>query len=467
MNSDISKINLAPKTLEEAIEVIRLLIQMNLEQKKEIDSLREKLNTNSNNSSLPPSRDLKKKKKNNKLKSLRKRGAQPGHKANQRMIIPEEQVDEFFVCKPDELCSCGGNIELQNNFHKHQVFEIPVPKFHVIEYRIYKGCCNQCHLRFSGQLPKGVSWKGFGTRAHAMVTLLTSKYRLSKRLVRAWFHDVYKMPICIGSVSNVEHTVSESLAFAHQEIETVIRNEKIVHIDETGHKECYKNAWAWLMSTPKATYFKLHKSRGKKIAKELIGNFHGRTIISDRYPAYDYLPEVNHQVCWAHLKRDFQKISERPGIIGQIGRALLKTYARLFYFWKTECDPDLNYSKKQKRRLRYFKNKMLRWLRIGASCKHDKTARTCQNILDCSKSLWRFFEVPGVAPTNNHAERQLRPLVISKKLTFGTQSERGSRYIERIFSVVSTCKQQGKDVLSFIVDLVFSQFCNEPAPSFF
>ncbi|MBI2252443.1 MAG: transposase, partial [Armatimonadetes bacterium] len=65
---------------------------------------------------------------------------------------------------------------------------------------------------------------------------------------------------------------------------------------------------------------------------------------------------------------------------------------------------------------------MLKWLRMGSYCSHEKTARTCQNILGFSKSLWHFFEMPGVSPTNNHAERQLRPLVISKKLTFGTQS---------------------------------------------
>ena len=221
------------------------------------------------------------------------------------------------------------------------------------------------------------------------------------------------------------------------------------------------------MSTSKATYFKLHKSRGKKVAKELIGNFHDRIIISDRYPAYNYLPEINHQVCWAHLKRDYQKISERADMIGKIGRSLLRAYARLFHFWKNECNAELIYSKKQKKRLNYLKNKMLKCLKIGASCNHDKTARTCQNTLECSKSLWRFLDVPGVSPTNNHAERQLRPLVISKKLTFGTQSDRGSRYIERIFSIVTTCNQQGRDALKIIVDQVHSYFCGVAAPSFF
>ncbi|HEN4771467.1 TPA: transposase, partial [Legionella pneumophila] len=173
---------------------------------------------------------------------------------------------------------------------------------------------------------------------------------------------------------------------------------------------------------------------------------------TDRYSAYDFLPDRNRQVCWAHLKRDFQKISERPGVPGKIGKKLLKAYERLFKFWKTEYDPNILSFKKPRKRFRYFKARLLRHLREGSRCTHKATARTCTNILESVDSLWNFFEIPNVPPTNNHAERQLRPLVISKKLTFGTQSERGSRFIERIFSVAATCKQQQKDVLVFIMD---------------
>jgi hypothetical protein len=189
--------------------------------------------------------------------------------------------------------------------------------YEVTEYRIYKGYCTSCHINYEGKLPNGVSKKGFGPRAHGMASLLTSKYRLSKRLVK------------------------------------------------------------------------------------------------------------------------------------------------LFGFWKTEYQIELALSKKQKRRLRYFKNKMLKWLIIGTYCGHDKTARTCKNILDFSNSLWHFFEIKHVPPTNNHAEQQLRPLVISKKLTFGTQSDRGSRFIERIFTLFMTCKQQSRDILTFLVEAVQKYFLGE------
>jgi transposase len=134
----------------------------------------------------------------------------------------------------------------------------------VTEYQIYKGQCSVCRKKYTGELPSDVSGKGFGPRAQAMVSLLTSKYRLSKRLVQAWFQDVYKMPICLGSVSNIEHTVNQSLKVIHEEVAELVKTAEVVHVDETGYKECHKSGWAWIASTPSQTYFMLNKSRGKK-----------------------------------------------------------------------------------------------------------------------------------------------------------------------------------------------------------
>jgi len=464
MEIELDKINLAPKTLEEASETIVHLVKIIIELKKENDWLREQLNNNSNNSSLPPSRDLKKKKKIN-VKSGRKRGGQLGHKRWQRSIIPAEKVDAIVDCKPAVVCECGGTIKLKDKAQIHQVYEIPQPKYEITEYRIYKGCCETCHVTHKGQLPAGIGVKGFGVRAQAMLSLLTSKYRLSKRLVQSWFRDVYQMPICLGSVSNVERTVSQSLKRIHEEVFSAVQAEKIIHVDETGHKECNRSGWAWIASTPQYTYFMLNKSRGKKVAKEIIGDPQGRMIITDRYSAYNYLPSESHQICWAHLKRDFQKIAERPDKPGQIGNKLLKCYRLLFNFWKTAYKQGAELCKKQAKRLRRFKNRMLRWLVIGTECGHNRTARTCENILKFQHSLWHFFDNHQISPTNNHAERQLRPLVISKKLTFGTQSNGGSRFIERIFTVVTSCKQQGRDVLTFVTEAIQNAFSDKKAPS--
>lgn len=196
------------------------------------------------------------------------------------------------------------------------------------------------------------------------------------------------MPLCLGSVSNIEHTVSQSLQEIHQDIKEQVHASKTIHLDETGHKECSKNGWAWIMNTLEATYFKLARSRGRKIAKELIGDFRGHVYVTDRYSAYDFLPDKNRQVCWAHLKRDFQKISERAGVSGKLGKKLLKAYERLFKFWKTEYDSNMRSFKKPRKRLRYFKARLLRHVREGMRCEHKATARTCTNIWESIDSLW-------------------------------------------------------------------------------
>lgn len=460
MKQELSKINLKPRTLEEACEVIGQLVEIILDLKKDNDSLREQLNAHSKNSSLPPSQDHKKKKQE-KAKSKLKKGAQQGHPGNQRPTLPPENVDRFIICELSRThCDCGGEIKLRQKIERHQVFEIPLVKYEVTEYQLQKGYCICCSENYSASLPVGVSQKGFGVRAQAVVSLLTSKYRLSKRLVSAWFKDIYQMPICLGSVSNVEKTVSDALAPIHKDISSRIRAAKVVHVDETGHKECHKNGWAWILSTDRHTLFELRRSRGKKVAKELIGNFEDRVLITDRYPAYNYLPDKNHQLCWAHLKRDFQKISERSGESGRVGRALLKCHEKIFCFWKKEYQVEKVFQKKTKR-LKRLKNQMMRGLKRGVHCGHSKTANTCENLISLFPSLWLFFETRGVSPTNNQAERQLRPLVISKKLTFGTQSDRGSRYIERIFSTIATCKQQSRDVLAFIIQAVQNFFQKE------
>lgn len=162
---------------------------------------------------------------------------------------------------------------------------------------------------------------------------------------------------------------------------------------------------------------------------------------------------------------DSRMARSRPDRPGQIGKRLLQAYSQLFGFWKTEYRDELSLSKKQKKRLRYFKNKLLKSLVSGAHCGHEKTERTCDNILSLQNSLWHFFENPNIPPTNNHAERQLRPLVISKKLTFGTQSDRGSRFIERIFTVVTSCRQQNRDVFAFITTALQEYFLNKKALS--
>ncbi len=438
---------------------VALLRQENVE-------LKEKLNLNSNNSSKPPSQDIKKKKKKKRNNGTgRKPGGQPGHVGVSRKLVPVEQVDKVVTCLPPDKCSdCGVPLLPLNEVVRHQVYEIPLPRYEITEYQILQGYCNCCQRTYSGETPAEVGKRGFGIRAHAAIVLLTSKFKLSKRQALTLLKDFFQMPICIGSISNVEHRVSESLELVHGQIKNSIDESKVAHIDETGFKQNNRSGWAWIMANECFSFLQLEYSRGKKIAKKLIGSFINRVIISDRYPAYNFLPDSCHQICWAHLKRDFQKISERPGMAGVVGRRLLHHYGKIFAFWKSSLQDGCVNDKRTRKKRRQLKNGLIKNLQFGFRCNHLITARACRNILATGESLWLFLENREVPATNNLAERQLRPLVIAKKLSFGVKSERGARFIERIYSVVLTCRQQNKEVLPWLQNSIAQYFTGNPAP---
>ena len=171
--------------------------------------------------------------------------------------------------------------------------------------------------RHNGQLPIGVTFKMFGAKTYALLTILTSKYRLSKRLAKKLIAELFALPISVGSVSNIESRVSQAISEPYQEVQAALKTEPIVHVDETGCKQSNKNGWLWVLTTMKLTLFLLSHSRGRKIAKELIGKYQGKIIISDRYSSYNYISDQNRQLCGAHLKRDLQRISEKSGSAGK------------------------------------------------------------------------------------------------------------------------------------------------------
>lgn len=448
--------------LQKGLELLKQEVML---LKQENAELKERLNSNSNNSSKPPSTDRFKKNKPKKP-SNRKQGGQPGHTGVSRRLVPTEQVNQVVSCPPPKVCGqCAQLLIIQDKIARHQVYDIPLPRYDIIEYQIGYAHCAHCQTTYSGTLPSKVGKRGFGTRVHAVISLLTSKFRLSKRQALSLLRDFYDIPISVGSISNIEHRVSTAIEPAHKEIRETLSSEKVVHIDETGFKQSNRNGWAWLLTSKQHSFFKLDFSRGKKVAKLLIGDFNARTIISDRYPAYDYIPERSHQVCWAHLKRDFQKIAERGGISGVIGRKLLKHYGRIFAYWKATLEKEYSDDKRTRKKREYLKRTMRKELRRGFECDHKMTSRTCRKILDVGESLWLFLGDKLVPATNNLAEQQLRPLVIAKKLSFGVKSERGARFIERIFSITATFQQQQKNPLVWLQTTINNYFDGQAIPS--
>jgi transposase len=271
MELDFEKAAPKPKTLEESYlsiealwECCRVLKPEILELKKKVDclskenaELKERLNQNSNNSSKPPSSDIKKQKKRSN-KSGRKPGGQLGHVGVSRKLVPVDKVTKVISCSAPAKCSdCDVLLLPLDKVIRHQVYEIPLPRYEITEYRLLQGYCRGCKRTYCGKTPPEVGKRGFGVRAHAAIALLTSKFKLSKRQGLALLNDFFAMPVCVGSISNVEERVSECVESVHKEIKTKLDEAKVAHIDETGFKQNNRSGWAWLIANEKFSFLQL------------------------------------------------------------------------------------------------------------------------------------------------------------------------------------------------------------------
>ena len=267
-------------------------------------------------------------------------------------------------------------------------------------------------------------------------------------------------------VCKAEQTVSRALASPVNEAKYFVRsaNQVSVNADETGFKEKGKSMWAWIAVSCFVAVFMIRGSRNKKIAMELLGkNFKG-ILCSDRYSAYQWVSNVQRQICWAHLERDFRKISERAGSSNIIGTDLLNQTNQLFHFWHQFKDGHIDRVtlKKKTKPIKIFIEGLLRQ---GKRCRNNKTSGTCKNILSYDSALWRFLETENIEPTNNLSERLIRTIAIWRKTSFGTQSKAGSVYMERIMTVVATCKLQKRNVLEYLTSAVKSHLEKISFPS--
>jgi transposase len=448
-------------------EFVLALVARVQELEAEVSALREQVNRNSRNSSKPPSSDGPgvPPKPRKRAKGKRKRGGQPGHKGTTRKLVPIEQVKDSHDIKPETCRKCGHALRGQDpEPHRHQVTEIPPVVAEVVEYRLHVLSCPQCGTETCAELPPGVPQGAFGPRLQAMVSLLSGRYHLSKRDTAEVMDDFFRADVSVGAVCALEQRTSEAIPEPVEEARAYVKEQPVVHMDETGWREANQKAWLWVAATSLVTVFLIRCSRGGQVAKEMLGETFSGILNSDRWSAYNWLPVFLRQLCWSHLLRDFQAFVERGGESQRIGEAILAQSDQMFDWWHRIRDGTMSRAAFQMK-MKPVQQKVGELLRQGSACTHDKTAGTCRDILKREEALWTFVHVEGIEPTNNLGERQVRHGVIWRKICFGTQSEAGSRFAERIMTVISTLKQQNRNVLDYLTETCDAANWGRPAPS--
>lgn len=416
------------------------------------------------NSSLPPSSVHPHGKPiPNKPKSQRKRGGQPGHKRHQRSLVPSEQCNEIVTLVP-QTCRrcCHPLIGLDPLPLRHQVFEIPPIVASITEYQRHRLTCTMCGTRTCGALPVGVPTGQSGPRLIAFTALLMGHFRQSKRLASEFLQDLLNLPCCPSLTVKMQTIASRALADPHEELRQALAGQFNVHMDETPTKEANRKAWLWTAVAKNFVVFAVFGTRAATAITALLGMDFKGIINCDRAKMY-YIAS-NLQWCWAHLIRDIQgmidsKVPERV----ELGNSLMDQLRAMFLQWHRYKADEIDWKEFQVNAIP-IATRVNQLLYMGSGCHDSKVRNQCKSLYAHSNKLWMFISNQGIEPTNNAAERQLRHAVIYRKLSFGTQSQSGSRFIERIFSVAATCRIQKRNAFEFIVESVQAKLCNREAP---
>jgi transposase len=434
-----------------------------------VRELRAKLNTNASNSSTPPSANpLDADKPVPKPKSKRRRGGQADHPPHLKQLLPAERVSQWRHFVPEYCDSCQAPLPRQRGPNdpepkRFQTIELPPVTVEVTEYQAHARTCPSCGTITAATVPAELRAHSVGPRLTATLSYFSGCQGLSKRNVEEIAETIFAAPLALGTVANLEREVSQALAPAHQEALEAARQAGVKFVDETSWKLWGRLCWLWAAATTSVAVFVVHAQRGAVGLAALLGEeIHG-LLHSDRWHVYGQVPDDRRQLCWAHLKRDFQKIVDGGGPSGFVGRRGLRLVKEVFAAWHAFQRGQVTRQKLQTL-MEPLRRRLGKTLLEGGLGTDTRVAKFCENILTVESALWSFVTHEGVEPTNNYIERLLRRAVLWRRRSFGSNSEAGCRFVERILTVVQTCRLHNKNTLEYLCNAVQNLRRGLPCP---
>ncbi len=430
-----------------------------------VQDLLERLQQNSRTSSRPPSSDAPNRKRPRRKPSGRKPGGQVGHTGQTRTLVPVDEVDVLRPLKPTACARCQQPLSgTDASPQRHQVLEIPPITPLITEYQLHQLICPACGALTRATWPAGVAPLAYGPRVQATVAMCTGAYRLSKRLTQGLLADMFGLAMSLGTIANLEQTMVKTLVEPVAQARAYVQTQATLSLDETGWRQGQQRAWLWVAVSTWVTVFVVRLSRGGQVARDLLGETFDGILVSDRWSGYNWYPVRWRQLCWAHLLRDIEAMIERGEGSREIGESLKCLAQQMFHWWHRVRDGTLKRSS-----FRSYMSPVRRAfahvLEAGSRCGIAKTEGVCRELLKRREALWTFVHLDGVEPTNNVAERAIRPGVLWRKNSFGTHSAQGSCFVESIMTVVATLKQQRRNPLDYLTAACAATQRDEAVPS--
>lgn len=424
--------------------------------REELAELRRQINRNSGNSSLPPSvnppwapRPVSKK------PTGRPPGGQAGHEGHFRTLLPPEEVDEVVRHAPPQCQACGATLEpsfRQRVVHRHQVMELPKRAVTVTEHQSIACVCGRCGQTTRQPIPAERTVSVAGPRLSAAICFVSSRVHGSRRATEDLLAEVLGMRLSLGTVIAREAEMTAALNQPYRQAKQVIQQAPAKNVDETGWKRAGR--FLWVAATQTLAVFHLDPCRNRDAMKQLLGDKVAGVICTDRFGVYQQVPLKQRALCWAHLKRDFQQFIDNGQAAGEasgatFGRSGLSICREVHRLWDRFRDRHIARSTLQKR-LSAVRGRMKNLLQRGLLSPAKRIASFCRDLLKLQPALWTFARVEGIEPTNNHAERMLRPAVMWRKQSLGSHALAGCRFVERIMTAVQTLRLTSQPILDYL-----------------
>ena len=463
---DPERLRLENEQLRRQLELMR---QKLAEAEERISDLERKLSVkqqNSTTSSKPPSSDGlagKQRKRCRSKQSKRKVGGQPGHRGAHRPLAPPERVSEIRPVLPCQCLQCGqalpprlGEAQTDGTVRRHQVAELPPIQAHIIEYQCHGVICPECGKATKAAIPAEASGQ-FGPELTALIVHLTVVCRLPRRVVERLLEQALGIEISLGSTQKCWEEASQAVAGPCQELAEKLKSEPVINADETGWRTNGDKRFLWVFLAAQYVVYTIEATRSSEVLIRLLGSVFQGILCSDRFSGYLKYHKGRGQFCWAHLKRNILGALEltKDHDVEQFCRDALAEHAKLFRLWHKFRDGRIDRRQLQLRSIPIEK----RLFALGE--RHlDSSNRDVRNLaavlFEHIPRLFLFVEQEGVEPTNNGAERELRPLVQARKVSFGNRSANGELATSRLFTVAETCRLQGLDVLAYLAAAINS-----------
>lgn len=427
---------------------------------------------NSSNSSKPPSSDIVKPPNNEKQKAARKgrkckRGGQKGHPKHERAAFEPSKIDSTIEYTMTSCPQCGGKVTPAKVAPKIvQQVEVIEQPIEITEHRGMPYWCRRCKKIHYAPIDEQVRWAGLvGPRLTGLIAYLKGACHCSYSTIRKFIRDVIGVTISRGQLAKLIDKVSVTLEISHEQLEQALRDQTVVNVDETGHKDNGRPMWTWCFRAPEFTYFTIAETRSSEVLIDVLGEEFAGVLGCDYFSAYrKYMGEFNVlvQFCLAHLIRDIKFLCEHPDKRNRAYGKRVLTYVRELFavFHRRERMAPGRFAVE----LQDAGDELL--AQAEWRVPNTREANNLAKRFEChGESYIRFITTPGVEPTNNLAEQAIRFVVLDRKVTQGTRGETGQRWLERIWTVIATCSQQGRSVFQFLIDTIRAHLTDKSYPS--